>query len=60
LPLGRRWDEAAVKVEQAQERLQLLHRRWAREIGDGLHPGWKRTDAGGTEAVAEEVDGVAG
>ncbi len=58
--LGRRWDEAAVKVEQAQECLELLYRHRAREIGDGLHPGWERANAGGAEAVTEEIDGLAG
>jgi hypothetical protein len=51
----RRRNESPIKVEEAQERLQMLDCGWLWEIGDGLDPGGKRADAASGEAVAQEI-----
>jgi hypothetical protein len=50
-----RRNKTPVKVEEAQEGLQVLDGGWLRKIGDGLNPGGKRADSPGGEAVPQKV-----
>ncbi|MFO0005311.1 MAG: hypothetical protein ACK559_29715, partial [bacterium] len=52
---GRRRDKTQVEVHEAQEPLQLLHRGWSGEFGDGLHMVRERRHAGGGHSMPQKV-----